>query len=46
MPSRFYMRFNLHSSAGHFPMSVDIFELLLPDGREKLQAELDDFERI
>lgn len=46
MPSRFYMRFNLHSSAGHFPMSVDIFERLLPDGREKLQAELDDFERI
>ena len=46
MPSRFYMRFNLHSSAGHFPVSVDIFERLLPDGREKLQAELDDFERI
>lgn len=46
MPSRFYMRFNLHSSAGHFPVSVDIFERLLPNGREKLQAELDDFERI
>ena len=46
MPTRFYMRFNLHSSAGHFPASVDIFERVLPGGREKLQSELDDFERI
>lgn len=46
MAGRFFMRFNLHSSVGHFPVTTDIFEHLLPYDRKELQEELDDFERI
>jgi lysophospholipase L1-like esterase len=46
MAGRFFMRFNLHSSVGHFPVTADIFEHLLPYDRKTLQEELDDFERI
>lgn len=40
------MRFNLHNSIGHFPVSADIFEHLLPYGKSELSRELDDFEAI
>jgi len=43
---RFFMRFNLHNSVGHFPVSVDIFERLLPYDRAELIEELEDFEAI
>lgn len=46
MSGRFFMRFNLHSSVGHFPATCDIFERLLPYDRAELQKELDDFEVI
>ena len=46
MAGRFFMRFNLHSSVGHFPVSADIFERLLPYEKSELASELADFERI
>ena len=46
MSGRFFMRFNLHSSVGHFPVTCDIFERLLPYDRSELQRDLDDFEAI
>ena len=40
------MRFNLHSSVGHFPVTADIFEHLLPYDRAELEKELEDFSSI
>ena len=46
MADSFFIRFNLHNSVGHFPMSVDILAPLLNCEKAELQRELDAFETI